>query len=140
MKDVLDLLARLLIAFIFLFEAYDSIAHWETTQQSMTNYGVTWNQDFLLGGAVTLLIVGGILLAVGYRTGLGAILVLLYWVPATFIVHDFWTHPPGPEYRTQSILFMKNLAITGGLLLLWLHGSARYAVKRLFTTTRVRGV
>ena len=139
MKNILDVLARLLIAFIFLFEAYDSIVHWEATQMSMTEYGLTWKPDLLLTGAISVLILGGTLLLIGYRTGLGAILVLLYWIPATFVVHAFWTYPPGPEYRLESIMFMKNLAITGGLLMLWINGSGKYSIRRLFTTTRVRG-
>ena len=140
MKDIIDLIARILVAFIFLFEAYDSIAHWKTTQRTMTEYGVTWNQDLLLTLSIAVLIIGGTLVLIGYRSGFGVILVLLYWVPATFIVHDFWTIDGDPvERRIQSILFMKNLAIVGGLLTIWVNGSGRYSIRRLFTTTRVPG-
>jgi putative oxidoreductase len=102
----------------------------------MTAYGMTWNQDLLLIGSICCLVLGGLLLLLGYRSGLGAILILLYWIPATFIVHSFWNFPPEAQ-RLEAILFMKNLAIIGGLMLVYVNGSGRYSVKRLFATTKV---
>ena len=136
MKDVIDLIGRAMIAFIFLFEAYDSIAFFDRTKELMTSYGLTWNQDILLVGAIFLLILGGTLILIGYRSSLGATLLLFYWIPLTFIVYTWWDEPPGPQ-KVQSIQFMKNLAIIGGLLMIIVNGSGRYSVRRLFATTRV---
>ncbi len=102
----------------------------------MTEHGLTWNQDMLLYGAILFLVLGGLMVLLGYRTSLGAILLLLYWAPVTFIVHDFWEFPRD-QIRMQSILFMKDIAIIGGLLMLLGKGSGRYSIKRLLATTRV---
>ncbi|TXB62441.1 DoxX family protein [Phaeodactylibacter luteus] len=139
MKDILDLLGRGMLSFIFLYEAYDSIFYFEQTQEKMSLYGLEWRQDLLLVGAIILMLLGGTLLLIGYRTGLAMFLLLCYWIPVTFIVHSFWNDPE-PARRLQSILFMKNIAIVGGLLMVWANGVGRYSVKRLFATTRVRGV
>ncbi len=136
MKDVTDLIARVLIACIFLFEAYDSMKFFKSTKELMTSYGITWQQDLLLTGAIILLLLGGILVLVGYRSGLGAVLLLLYWIPVTFIVHSWWNDPIEIQ-RAESIAFMKNIAIIGGLLMIFVNGSGRYSVKRLFATTKV---
>ena len=72
-----------------------------------------------------------------YRSTFGAMLLLLYWVPVTFLVHDFWNSPK-EELRLESILFMKNMAIIGGLLMIVGKGSGRYSMRRLLATTRVR--
>jgi putative oxidoreductase len=136
MKDIFDLLGRILLSFIFLFEAYDYIAYAKQNKLAMTGYGVTWNQDLLLYGAIVLLVLGGIMLLSGYRMRTGAIFLLMYWVPMTFVVHSFWNDPP-ESYRLESILFMKNVAIMGGLLIAATHTSGRYAIKRVFATTRV---
>lgn len=136
MKDVVDLIARILIACIFLWEAYDSIKFFKSTKALMTEYGITWNQEILLIGAIFLLILGGILVLIGYRSGFGAILLLLYWVPVTFIVHSWWNDPIELQ-RVESIAFMKNLAIIGGLLMIYVNGSGKYSVRRLFATTKV---
>lgn len=144
-----------MLSFIFLYEAYDSIFFFKETKAKMDFYGMKWQPDFLLYGAIVLLVLGGLMILSGYRSGLGAFLLLLYWVPVTFIVHDFWNVPltcdmvvscpelqmNGTEVfrRLEGVMFMKNLAIVGGLLMVLVNGSGRYSVKRLFATTRVAG-
>jgi len=152
-KNIIDLIGRVMLAFIFLFEAYDSIFFFNETVVKMRSYGLTWHPETLLYGAIFLLVLGGILLLIGYRTGLGVTLLLMYWLPVTFIVHDFWNIPidcittvscpqfsiEGQEVyrRLHAILFMKNIAITGGLLMVWVNGSGRVCIRRLFATTKV---
>ncbi|MCR9287528.1 DoxX family membrane protein [Saprospiraceae bacterium] len=149
LKDIADLIARLCLAFIFLYEAYDSLVYFKATKAKMIEYGLTWNSEFLLVSGIILLILGGIMLLSGYRSGLGVTLLLMYWIPVTFIVHDFWNIDRDcnfevtclswvDEYRRiQGIMFMKNIAIMGGLLMVWVNGSGRYSIKRLFATTKV---
>ncbi len=136
MKDSVDLIGRVLLAYIFLYEAYDYIAYFRANKVVMTSYGVTWNQNLLIYGAIFLLVLGGTMLLTGYRSRFGAVLLLLYWIPVTFIVHAFWNDPPEIQ-RTQSIFFSKNLAIAGGLLIAAVHEPGRYSVRRLFATYRV---
>ncbi len=137
MKDVIDLIGRILISIIFLYEAYDTMFYYQESKAIMTSYGVTWNQDFLLVSSIMCLILGGLLLLLGYRPGLGSILILFYWIPVTFIAHSFWNDPPENQ-RIEAIIFMKNLAIIGGLMLVYVNGSGRFSIRRLFATTRVK--
>ncbi len=136
MRDLIDLFGRIFLSAIFLFEAVDSLLNFDKTKTTMTEHGLTWNQDMLLAGAISFLILGGVMVLIGYRTALASLLLLVYWLPVTFIVHDFWNYS-GEALRTQSIFFMKNIAIAGGLLMLVGKGSGRYSVKRLLATTRV---
>jgi putative oxidoreductase len=135
-KDLTDLIGRIFLSAIFIFEAVDTMLYFPKTKALMTQYGLNWNQDLLLYTSICLLTLGGLMVLFGYRTRLGAILLLLYWAPITLIVHDFWTYPK-EELRMQSILFMKNIAIIGGLLMLIGKGSGRFSIKRLLATTRV---
>lgn len=137
MKDIIDLIGRILLSAIFLFEAYDTLAHWESTKHTLDNYSIFWRQDLLIFGAGSLLLIGGVLLLIGYRVGFGSLLLLLYWVPITFIIYSFWDDPI--EYqRINSISFMKNMAIAGGLLMMIVNGSGKYSVKRLIYVIRIR--
>ena len=136
MKDVADLIGRVFLSMIFFFEAYDSIAFFKQTKNTMTTYGLTWNQDLLLYGVIVFLVLGATLVLIGYYANLGAILILLYWVPITFIVFSFWNDPVEVR-RIQSIMFMKNIAIVGGLLILIVNGSGKYSVKRLIYTLKL---
>ena len=136
MRDLTDLIGRIFLSTIFIFEAIDSSLYFGKTKDKMTDLGLNWNQDLLLFGAIFLLAMGGLMVLLGYRSTLGAIMLLMYWVPVTFMVHDFWNYR-GDEMRAQSILFRKDIAIIGGLLMLIGKGSGRYSMKRLLATTRV---
>jgi len=137
MRDITDLIGRIFLSAIFIYEAVDSILYFGKTKEVMTEYGLTWNQDFLLCGAIFLLGMGGLMVLFGYRTTLGCIMLLLYWVPVTLIVHDFWNSDTDLAMRYDSIFFMKDFAIVGGLLMLVGKGSGRYSIRSLFATTRV---
>ncbi|HLP94067.1 MAG TPA: DoxX family protein [Saprospiraceae bacterium] len=137
MRDITDLIGRIFLSAIFIFEAIDTTMFFGTAKRTMSEHGLTWNQDFLLYGAIFLLTLGGLMVLIGYRTTLGSILLLIYWVPVTLIVHDFWNTHTNLELRQESIMFMKNFAIIGGLLMLIGKGGGRYSIRRLFATTRV---
>jgi len=139
LKNILDLVGRILIAFIFLYEAYDAIAFFKVNKSAMTDFGITWNQNLLLYGSIFLLILGGTLILIGYRSSFGAILLLIYWLPLTFILYSWWNDPADVQ-RLHSLMFMKNMAIAGGLMMLYVNGAGKYSVKRIFATTRVPGV
>ncbi len=139
MNNFTDLLGRVFLSFIFLYEAYDALKYVGQTKALMTAYHITWRQDLLLYGAVAFLILGGLMLLTGYRARLGALLLLLYWLPVTFIVHAFWRMPPGEAYRTEATHFMKNMAIAGGLLMVMSNGTRAWAIRRILATARVPG-
>jgi putative oxidoreductase len=136
MKDISTLIGRILIGFIFLFEAYDSIAFFHPTKKLMTLNGLTWQQDILLITSIVVLIIGGVLVLLGYFANVGAFLLLLYWFPLTFIVYSWWNDPEDIR-RLNSILFMRNLAICGGLFLLMAHGAGKYSVRRMIHVLRL---
>lgn len=136
MKDIADLLARIFLAIIFLYEAFDIIAFYDKNINTMTEYGITSFQDWLLMPTIVTLILGGLMVLTGYYAGLGALLLLLYWLPFTLIVHDFWNEPIDQQ-RLSSLTFMRNMAVAGGLLLLIANGAGKYSIKRLIHVMRL---
>ena len=136
MKDILDLIGRILLAVVFFFEAVDSILYFNKTKEVMSKFGLTFQQDIILIFSIAILILGATLLLIGYRSSFGAVLLVLYWLPVTFIVHSFWNDPEEMR-RLQSVLFTKSLAIAGGLFLMIVNGSGRYSVKSLLANTKV---
>lgn len=135
-KDTADLIGRILIAFIFFHEAINSIFTFEQTKLTMTEYGITWYQDILLVGVITILIFGALQVLIGYGANLGALLLLLYWIPFTFIVYSFWNDSDDIR-RLHALYFSRNMAIAGGLLILFANGSGNYSVKRLIHVMRL---
>ena len=137
MKNTTDLIGRISLSFIFFFEAYDSMKYVTLTKRSMTAYGIHWNQDLLLWGSVIALLAGATMLLLGYRVKFGSFLLLLYWIPLTFILYQFWKTGTKVHLREMSQQFMKNMAIAGGLLMVFANGSGDYSMKRLLATTTV---
>lgn len=130
MKDYVDLLARVCIAFIFLYEAYDSIVFYKDTKETMVTYGITWNQDFLLISVIFLLIVGSILILIGYYASVGSFMILLYWIPFTLIIYSFWNDPIELR-RINSLYFMRNIGTAAALMLLIVNGAGKFSVRRI---------
>jgi putative oxidoreductase len=136
MKDWADLLGRVCISLIFLYEAYDSMVFFNSTKRTMTEYGLLWQQDTLLIISIVGLFLGGLFVLIGFQARLGAAMLLIYYIAVTFVLYSFWDDPY-PIRRINAIHFMKNLAIMGGLLIIMVNGSGRYSVKRLLSYTKL---
>lgn len=136
MRDVFDLIARAMIAAISLFEAFTTVKFMERTKETMIEYGLNWNPDFLIYLTSFGLAVGGVFLLIGYRPGFAVSLLLIYWIPVTLIVFSFWNDPPNVR-NIQAIHFMKNIAFIGGMIHVLVYGTGKYSLRRLFGITKL---
>jgi putative oxidoreductase len=136
MKDIVDLIGRLLLSSIFFYLAFDKSNDKSDTLALMANYGFTWQPQFLYHAAIFALAFGALLVAIGYRVGIGTFLICIYWIPYTFAVYTFWKSNSNNAYFEQ-MMFLKNFALIGGLFILTANGAGKYSIKRLLATTRV---
>ncbi len=136
MKDIADLIARIFISILFLYESLDAIIFFDSNLMTMQEYGITFIPKLFLSLAIVCLLLGGLMVLSGYYANIGAIMLLIYWLPFTFIVYSFWNDPPETQ-RITSLNFMLNMAIIGGLLLLVANGSRKYSIKRLIHVMRL---
>jgi putative oxidoreductase len=75
-----------------------------------------------------LAIVGGLSILLGYRARFGAWLIVLFLIGVTPMMHKFWTVPDPMMHQMQMIMFMKNLAMLGGALLITQFGSGPWSL------------
>jgi len=75
-----------------------------------------------------LAIVGGLGILLGYRAKLGAWLIVVFLVPVTLMMHKFWTVPDPMMSQIQMILFMKNVSMLGGALLISQFGAGPFSL------------
>ncbi len=68
-------------------------------------------------------IVGALSVMLGYRAKLGAWLLVIFLVPVTLMMHNFWAIADPMQRQVQMIMFMKNLAMLGGVLLVAYWGA-----------------
>ena len=119
--------ARVLLAFIFVFSGVMKIFTWEQTVAFMTSKGFPI-APFFLFMALLIEIGGGLLIAFGRQVRVSAGLLFLYLIPTTLIFHDFW-NLQGMEAQNQLSHFLKNLAIMGGLLILFVLDKVEYETR-----------
>ena len=74
-----------------------------------------------LSGILALL--GGLSVLFGYKARWGAWLLVLFLVPVTVMMHKFWGLTDPMAAKIQQIMFMKNLSMLGGALLIAHFGS-----------------
>jgi putative oxidoreductase len=67
--------------------------------------------------------VGGLSILLGYRAKLGAWLIVLFLVPVTLTMHNFWAVADPMMAQMQQAMFMKNLSMLGGALLIAYFGA-----------------
>lgn len=123
MNNWLSLAARVLLSALFLMSGINKILNPADTQQYMASYGMPLTGLFLLG-AIALELAGGLSVLLGYKARWGAIALIIFLIPATLIFHTNFAD------QMQTIQFMKNLAILGGLLMIIQSGSGDIAIKR----------
>ena len=127
LQGVLSAAARVLIGLIFLMSAVgNKIPNFESVAGYMASEGVP-AAKVLLAGAIALLVVGSLSVMAGAWTRVGAAMLLVFLVAATYYFHDFWTFE-GQERQMQTIQFMKNLSLMGAMLFLMANGPGAMSV------------
>ena len=108
---------RILIATMLAVSGLAKLAstHVQTTGYVVSDGFPLETAPALLLGAIEIL--GGICLGLGYRMRFTALVMAGLVLGTNLLCHQFWTFAPEFQFA-QQLLFMKNLSIAGGLLLL----------------------
>ena len=115
------LVGRVLLAHIFLLAGISKISGYAGTQGWMESVGVP---GMLLPLVIVLEIGGALALIIGWQTKWAAWALAAFSVVSAIIFHSNFAD------QMQSILFMKNLAMAGGLLVLAAHGAGPVSLDR----------
>ncbi len=119
MSKFSDLAARILLSAMFFMAGLSKIGAYAGTQGYMESQGVP---GFLLPLVIGVEVIASVLLVVGWQTRYAAIALAGFTAAAAFMFHLNFAD------QIESIMFMKNIAITGGLLLLATHGAGELSL------------
>ena len=75
-----------------------------------------------------LAIIGGLSILLGYRAKLGAWFIVLFLIPVTLTMHKFWTVTDPMMAQIQMVMFMKNVSMLGGALLVSQFGAGPFSL------------
>lgn len=119
LKPYAELAARVLLALIFINAGIGKLGDVQGFAGYMASGGVP---SFLAWPVILLEIVGGIAVLIGYQTRVAALALAGFSASAALLYHFV------PSDQMQMIMFMKNLGLAGGFLLLAVHGAGSISV------------
>src|ERR1041384_4491847 len=119
-SGLIALAGRILFALIFVAAAP---GHFKSAEINMAaSHGVPM-ANFLVPFAGVLALVGGLCIAAGCYARLGAWLLVLFLIPVTVMMHNFWAVDDPAMKQDQMIHFLKNIAMLGGALMIAYFGA-----------------
>ena len=122
LREAAALAGRLLLAAIFLHEAYAKLTAYSAAVTYSEAFGVP---GALLPFAIATELGCGLLIILGYQTRIAALLLAGFCVVTALVFHVKLGN------RNELLHFEKDLAIAGGFLVLFAHGAGRWAIDAL---------
>ncbi|WP_436915870.1 DoxX family protein [Acinetobacter gandensis] len=113
---VMSLVARVLMAYIFIVAGWGKVTAYQATAAYMESMGVP---AALLPMTILVELGGGLALLFGFQARFAALGLAVFSLITAFLFHGS---------AEDGINFMKNLAMTGGLFFLMLHGAGRFSL------------
>ncbi len=123
MINLVDLIGRIFISALFLLNGIFKISNYEGTIGWMESFGMP---GIFLVPAIILEIVGPVLIIIGYKTKLAAGLLSLFCIATAFIFHNDFAD------QMQLTSFLKNIALAGGFLILFVNGAKGISLDNKF--------
>ena len=117
--QIVEILGRVLLSAIFLINGIGKIFNYEGTIQYMENFDVP---SYLIIPAIIVEILFPILLIIGYYTKFSALVLSLFTLVLAVIFHTDFSN------QMQLMSFLKNIAIAGGFLIIFVYGPGKYSI------------
>jgi putative oxidoreductase len=109
-----EVAGRLLLAAIFLISGLSKIGTYAATAEFMSAMGVP---GVLLPVVILTEVLGALAIIVGWKTRVAGFLLAGFTLLSGIVFHSNFAD------QTQTVMFLKNVSMTGGLLLLVAHGA-----------------
>ena len=122
------LLGRLLVSALFITAGLSKIGGFEGTVGYIASVGLPLATVAAVV-AIAVEVLGGAALLLGWRTKQAALILAVFTLVATVLFHNFWAMPAEQAFM-QQLMFMKNIAVVGGLLVLASLGGGQWSLTR----------
>lgn len=118
----IPLTSRILLGLIFVLAGAGKLADPAGTAGYISSGGLPGT--LLVWPTIALELLGGLAIIIGFKTRLVALALAAFCVVSGALYHNNFAD------QMQMIMFLKNLAMAGGFLQLYLHGAGKYAVDK----------
>ncbi|GAB4226176.1 MAG: DoxX family protein [Chlamydiales bacterium] len=115
LQSFLIFLGRVCISLTFLFFLVYSLIVWEESMRMIEDHNIPCPYVYFLSSSLFCGL-GGIMVLIGWRTRLGAFLLLIALSVHVYYFYNFWTIDDQSQMHHYQLIYFMNLAIFGGLL------------------------
>jgi putative oxidoreductase len=126
--NLVPLIGRILFSLIFVMSGLNHFS--SQTIGYAASQGVP-TANLLVPISGVLAIVGSLSIILGFKARLGAVLIILFLVPVSVMMHAFWQKTDPMARQMDMIQFMKNVSMLGGALMIAYFGSGPLSVDRV---------
>lgn len=127
-KNYVSVVGRVLLALMFILSGFGKLTDIQHTAGFIASGGLPMPVVLaVVVGAFELL--AGIALVLGYKVRWTGLALGLFTLAASVVFHAYWAVAADQQYVTQ-LLFMKNVSVAGGLLLVSALGAGSLSVDR----------
>ena len=125
-KTPLVIVGRVLLALMFIYSGFGKLTNLEGTAGYIASGGLPMAS--VLAVVVGLLeLLGGLAIAVGFHARWAGLALGVFTLAASVLFHKFWAVPAEQAF-VQQLMFMKNISVAGGLLLLAAFGAGAISI------------
>lgn len=122
------LLGRILFSSVFLFFCID---HFNGRDVAYANAAHVPAAPIMVPLAGVLILLGGLSVLFGYKARLGAWLIVLFLIPVTLTMHQFWAAADPARHAAQLQNFLRNISMLGAALLITQFGAGPWSLDAL---------
>ena len=126
MQSTTNLVARLLFVALFLPAGISKLTGFDGTVGYFNSLGIP-AAALAVSVTIAIEILGSLAVLVGFKTRAAAIVLALFTLAASIAGHAYWA-VPAEQVFVQKLLFFKNMAVVGGLLLLAIQGAGKLSI------------
>jgi putative oxidoreductase len=115
--EIIFLIGRILFVALFVSSGYGHL----TKVKQMGGYAKSMGvpaAEFMTIVTGIMIVVGGIMVLFNFEMFYGALLIFLFLIPTSFMMHAFWKVKDAGMKQVQQIMFMKNLSLAGAALMI----------------------
>ncbi|MGB9773187.1 MAG: DoxX family protein [Bacteroidota bacterium] len=108
--EIIFLLARIVLGLYYLFNASNHFFQYKMMAGYAASKGVPAAEGAVIISGI-LLLIGGASIITGYKPTIGVIALVIFFLPVTFIMHNFWAVSDQMQRMGEMVNFLKNIAL-----------------------------
>ena len=123
------LIGRFFYSLMFIFAGFTNLVKLSEASKYAASMGVPASTVAVIISHLMIL-AGGLSILLGYKVKIGSLLLIIFLIPTTLLMHKFWGIKDSQMAQMQMIMFFKNVAMLGGAFIFLYFGSGPLSIEK----------